>query len=113
MGGKSMSNFNDLWEELKKGAFDITKKESVNCAKELSKDVNDFLSEAKKDIETWSIQLAEGSLSMDEFNFLAEGRLKNLAEMKALTIAGIEAAQVDRIRTELVNLAIGTIIKAS
>ncbi|MBI4369154.1 MAG: hypothetical protein HY547_02875 [Elusimicrobia bacterium] len=105
-----MADFNDIFNELKKGVADIAKREAKEYVKQAQEDGQAFLDNLKIDLELWARQLAEGKMSKADFEFLVKGK-KNLAEMKALTQTGIAAARVDRVRTAFVNLAIGSVDK--
>ena len=98
-----------VFQEISKGAALIAKQTAQQYAAQVTVDVKAFIDGSKDYIVEWSQQLNEGKLSKEEFEFLAAGRLKDLAQMRALTQAGIAAATLDATRTKIVSLAIKTI----
>ncbi len=100
-----MVNFDLFFEELKTGARDIAFKEAKGFVEEATSDGKDFLNAIKEDLELWTKQLAEGALAPEEFEFLIRGK-KDLAQMKALTQAGLAAVRIDRVRSAMIDLLI-------
>lgn len=81
---------------------------------------NDYKNEAKADalklieemkvkLKKWTLQLANGELSKDDFEFLVLGQ-KELVEMKALKQAGVALIKADEFKNSLLNLVTKTII---
>jgi hypothetical protein len=100
-----MVDFDAFFKELKTGARAIALQEAKGFVKEATSDGKDFLNTIKEDLELWTKQLAEGNLSLEDFEFLVKGK-KDLAEMKALTQAGLAAIRIDQIRTAMIELVI-------
>lgn len=87
-----------------KGFAQTTLQGFVTQAKD---DTSDFLNQSKQDLNDWTVALAQNQMGKDEFTDLALG-LKDLAQMHALTEAGIAAAGVQRFRDALIQLVIDT-----
>jgi len=99
--------------------FEDFKDAIVDGAKQLAKDtVGDFLDSAeddakaflesiKDDLERWTKMLKNGEISKEEYKDLIEAK-EALAEIHALTQAGIAATKIERFRTGLVNLVTNT-----
>jgi hypothetical protein len=102
-----MSKFEDFGKAVGDGVANIAKGDLKDFLKEAKDDTNQFLATTKEDLKTWTKQLADGDLSKDEFEFLVRGK-DDLAEMHALTQAGIAAAQVQKFRDALIDLVIDT-----
>ena len=105
-----MSKFDDFGNEIRAGVVNIAKGDLKDFLKEAKDDTNQFLAATKEDLKTWTKQLADGDLSKDEFEFLLRGK-EDLAEMHALTQAGIAAAQIQKFRDALIDLVIDTAFK--
>ncbi len=100
-----MPDFDQFFRELNDGARDIAMREASGFVKEATDDSNDFLEAIKGDLEIWAKQVANGTLSVQDFEFLVRGK-KDFAQMKALTRAGLAAVRIDRIRTAMIDLLI-------
>jgi hypothetical protein len=105
-----MFNFNNFLKELRAGAVEIAKKESSEYLKEAKGDCQDFLNSVKADLKRWTKLLAEGKLTKEDYQFLVKGK-KDLAEMNALTEAGLASIRIDRIRIALIDLIINAAFK--
>lgn len=73
-------------------------------------DAQAFLSQTGADLEKWMGQVADGSLTPEEFEFLVKGK-KDLAEMQALKQAGLALVRIDQFRNSLLDLVVGTALK--
>ena len=99
--------------------FEDFKDAIVDGTKQLAKDtVGDFLDSAeddakaflesiKDDLERWTKMLKNGEISKEEYKDLIEAK-EALAEIHALTQAGIAATKIERFRTGLINLVTNT-----
>ena len=105
-----MSKFDDFWNAVRDGVVNIAKGDLKDFLKQAKDDGDQFLTSVKNDLETWTKQLADGDLSKDEFEFLVRGKA-DLAEMHALTQAGIAAIRVQKFRDAVIDLAIDTAFK--
>lgn len=106
-----MFNFETFFQELKDGAIDIAKNEASDYIREATDDGQEFLESIKDDLQTWMRQAAEGQLSKEDLAFLIRGK-RDLAQMKALTQAGLAAARIERMRTAAIDLVISAADKA-
>lgn len=61
-----------------------------------------FAEKTKKRLERWTVLVAEGKLTMEEFKYLLEAQ-KDLAEMEALKEKGLAKIEIDRLRNSLIN----------
>jgi len=103
--GAPRLNFDRFLRELKKRAKAVAKQEAAKFQKEANADANAFLDAIKSDLKAWTARVADGRLSMEDFEFLVNGK-KDLAKMKALTDAGLSAVRIDRIRMAMIELII-------
>lgn len=97
--------FDDFLQEVKDGLRDIALSQAKEFVKEVAADGQDFVDALGADLETWTEELTAGELSLDEFRFLVKGK-KDLAEMNALTQAGLAKIRIDRIRTASIDLIV-------
>jgi len=100
-----MFDFDAFLKELKIGIRDIAREEAKGFVRAARKDGKEFVDALKEDLELWTKQLADGELSVEDFEFLVRGK-KDLAKMAGLTQAGLAAVRIDRIRMAMIDLVI-------
>lgn len=100
-----MVDFDAFLKELKIGVRDIAREEAKGFVRATRRDGKEFLEAIEEDLELWTNQLAEGKLTVEDFEFLVRGK-KDLAKMKTLTQAGLAAVRIDRIRMAMIELII-------
>jgi len=75
-----------------------------------TKDANAFIKKSREDLQRWTKLLADGSLTLHDFEFLLAAK-KDLAEMTALKQAGLAQVQLDRFINGVVGVIINTATK--
>lgn len=105
-----MATFNDFWDTLKTAVEDFAETSFNNLKDQAIKDGQAFLDKTKDDIKQWTQELADGTLSEDDFRFLLLGK-KDLAELEALKEAGLAAAETDKFISGLINTVVSTAVK--
>jgi len=100
-----MSKLDDFISEVKTGIVDIAKTQAKDFVAEATSDGQAFLDALKADLQTWTKQMADGTLAPKDFAFLVRGK-KDLATMNALTQAGLAAIRIDQIRSAMIDLII-------
>jgi hypothetical protein len=98
-------DFNNIFNELKIKVTDLAKATVSNFAKQATADAKKFLEESKENLKRWTILLAEGKLTTEDFEWLVLSQ-KDLAEMKALKQAGLAAIRIEQFRNSLLNLVV-------
>lgn len=96
--------------------FDLIKKETSIIAvttfkqlkKEAESDAENLLENLKQNLQNWTIQLAAGELSKEDFEFLVMGQ-KDLIEMSVLKQKGIALIKLDELKINLIKQIIDTI----
>ncbi len=102
-----MSKFDDFIAALEDGVRRLAKDRLKGFETQALSDTRAFIAKSKKDLERWTALLAEGKLSEQDFCDLVQAK-KDLAELHALTDAGLALIKLDRFRTGLINLIIET-----
>ena len=105
-----MPDFKTFFSALKDGVKDLIGQTLKEHSKAAGKDASAFLEKARADLERWTLELAEGKLTNDDFAFLVKGK-KDLAEMEALKQAGLALVRIDQFRNSVFDLVIGTALK--
>jgi hypothetical protein len=105
-----MSDFDKFWEALKSGVVDLARQLGQQYWQAALQDGNNFLSAQQAQLQRWTVELATGKLSKEEFEDLVMGQ-KDLAEMVVLKQEGLAQVQIDRFVNGVVNLVINTAIK--
>ena len=106
-----MANFNDFWEDLKKGLSTLAESGVKDFKDQILTAGNKFLEQSKDDIKLWTEQLAEGQMNKDDFGSLIRGK-KDVAEMILLEEKGLAKAQVDKLTSGLLDVVVSTAVKS-
>ncbi len=101
----SQFDFDGFLQEIKTGITNIAKTQAASFIQEAESDGKAFIDAAKADLQNWTKQLADGKLTPSQFKFLVQGK-KDVAEMAALTQAGLAAVHIDQIRSAVIDLVI-------
>lgn len=102
-----MPNFDDFLKILGGKIKDFAESSWQEHLDAVVADGSDFINKAKEDMKKWGTQLAEGSLSPKDFEWLVKGK-SDLAEMEALKRAGLALVEVDKCRNGIIEIVIGT-----
>ena len=102
-----MADFDEFLDVLKKNIEELAEKSWKDYRQAAIDDGEEFLNQCKEDLRRWTKLLAEGQLTQDDFEWLIQSQ-KDLAEVKALTQAGLTLIRLDRFRNALIDLVIET-----
>ncbi|HLW08183.1 MAG TPA: hypothetical protein VKY45_11540 [Marinilabiliaceae bacterium] len=96
-------------DKLKEEVINIALSTVKNYKTEAKRDALNLLEEMKGNLKTWTLQLAEGKLSKEDFEYLVLGQ-KEVIEMNALKQAGLSLVKADEFKNKLLNLVIKTVV---
>jgi len=105
-----MSKFDDFLAEVKTGITQLAKLEAKDFVKQATGDGQQLVDALEPDLRLWTQQLESGQLSKSDFEFLVKGK-SSVAQMKALTQAGVTAIRIDQLRAALIKLIIAAATK--
>lgn len=105
-----MPDFQPLLTALKDGIAQLAVQTLQEHRQAAVEDAEAFLTKTQGDLERWARELAMGTLTAADFEFLLKAK-QDLAEMQALKQAGLALVRIDQFRNALVDLVIGTTIK--
>lgn len=109
-----MSFMDNIIEKLKDGVIDAVKVVGSEFIEQAKADGIDFVKAGAPSLLRYFQLYASAQISQEELKSLVFG-LKDLAEMKALTLAGMTAIQVDKTRNTIfqtvTSIATGAIAK--
>lgn len=98
-------DFNSIFAELKDQVALLAKTTLTNYTKQATTDGKKFLEQTKENLKRWTLLLAEGKLTTEDFEWLVISQ-KDLAEMKALKQAGLSLIRVEQFRNSVLNLIV-------
>lgn len=101
-------NFQEIIDKLKDEAIKLATATFKDYKNEAKADALELLEELKENLQTWTLQLAEGKLSKNDFEFLVLAQ-KELIEMNALKQAGTGIIKTDELKLSLLKLVTNTI----
>lgn len=105
-----MKDFNLFIESLETGLTDIARLTVKDCIDSAIEDGKSILVEMKSDLERWTVELTDGNLPEDEFQFLVESK-KDLLKLEALKQSGLTKIQIDSFRDAVVGLVLDSAFK--
>lgn len=100
-------DFQLLFDQLKKELSNIAVTSVQDHKKEAESDALNLLENLKQNLQTWTLQLAAGELSKDDFEFLVMGQ-KELVEMNILKQKGMALIKLDELKISLIKQIINT-----
>ena len=106
----AMSQFSDFTKAVESGAKTLARSTLKEFLTQAQSDVNDFLANERANLQKWTKQLANGELTRTEFKSLVRGE-RDLAQLLALTNAGVATAKLQRFRDGLIDLVISSAFK--
>jgi hypothetical protein len=102
-----MSKFDDFVEAVLGGAKDLAKEVFDGLEDNAKADAKAFLDKAESDLKRWTKLLAVKEITERDFSDLVQAK-KALAEIHALTQAGVALVRLERFRSGLIDLVIDT-----
>lgn len=104
-----MPDFDEFLKVLRGNMEDLARKSWKGYREAAVKDGESFLRKAKDDLKRWTMLLAEGKLTQEDFVWLVQGK-KDLAVLEALKQEGLSLVQLDRFRNALLDVVVNTAI---
>lgn len=98
-----------VMKALKENLLLLAKETYKDIKPELQKDINDFLSKSQEKIERWSLLLASGSITKDEFEWLLKSQ-QDLLVLKVVRRAGVSKIKINNIKKAILNTVFQTVI---
>jgi len=100
-----MSKFDDFLSGVSNGLAPLVTDFAAGLRKDAVDDMLAFLDAKKDDLLRWTDLLAKGQITQLEFTMLVNGA-KSLLKLRALRVAGVQLARVQRLRSAFVDLVI-------
>lgn len=104
-------DFQELFNGLKKDAITLAKASFKTFANEAEQDAQHLLENLKDKLSRWTVLLADGKLTAEDFELLV-GAQKELLEMKVLQRAGLAAIKIEQFKNSVINLITDTVFHA-
>ncbi len=100
---------NNILKEIKGNLLDLVGGKFEDLKAESKKDVQDFLDASKAKLERWTLFLADGSISAEEYKWLVESQ-KDLVVLKGLYAAGVSKIALGHLKNSILSNVINTAI---
>ena len=100
-----MSKFDDFVNAVLAGTKDLAKKTIEGFEVQAGADAKAFTDKLKNDLQRWAQLRVEKKITDQDFLDLVSAK-KALAEMHALTQAGLAAIKLEQFRTALIKLVV-------
>jgi hypothetical protein len=102
------SDFNELFEDLKKGVIDLAESTVKKYASKAKFDGTQMLEDMKEKLKRWTELLMEERLTTADFEWLVNSQ-KDLVQMEALKQAGLASIRIDQFKSSLLNMVVDRI----
>lgn len=103
-------NFKEIFSQLKKGVVSLAETSLKDFLKDAKNDGLALLNEMKADLERWTKLLANGDITLKEFQFLLDANVASV-KMEALKQAGLAAIKADEFKNGIVSMITGVVTK--
>lgn len=97
-----------LLKELKNEGAMLAKETFAQFKNEAENDALNLIESLEDDLKNWTLQLANGSLSKNDFEWLVMAK-KELIEMVGLKYAGLSLIKIDELKAKVLNLVISKV----
>ncbi|MEJ0046830.1 MAG: hypothetical protein WDN04_12490 [Rhodospirillales bacterium] len=104
-----MSQWDDFLSKVEAGIATVAKNAFAGYVNEAKSDAEAFLAAAKADLQTWTVQLAAGTIDRGDLTDYLKADA-TLAQMAALTAAGIAEADLQRFRDTLIDTVVSAAV---
>ncbi|MCO7184562.1 hypothetical protein NH341_03940 [Tenacibaculum sp. XPcli2-G] len=101
-------DFEKILQELKKSLISLFSDKFSEFSQESKKDIELFLNDSKDKLERWTSLLAQGKLTVEDFEWLVKSQ-KDLFQMKALQAVGISKISLGHFKNKVLNTIVSTI----
>src|ERR1700734_840119 len=104
-----MAQWDEFLAKVESGIATAATGALAGYANEIKNDTQAFLTAAKNDLQTWTTQLAAGTIDSEDLTAFLKADA-TLAQMAALTAAGIAEADLQRFRDTLINAVLSAAV---
>jgi hypothetical protein len=102
--------FSDILQTLRAQIEAFLTSEVADLLAQARTDSEAFLAASRADLERWTVELAVGQMTPDEFASLVRGQVA-ICKLAALEQAGLAAIRLDRIRSSILQIILDTVIR--
>ena len=107
----STINIDQLVQNLESGVESLAKTSLQNYENEAKTDGNNVINTIKIDLEEWTKEAADGSLTMEDVAYLIKEE-EAFDEMVSLKQAGLTEVRIDKFKNDLIDLIVNTVFGA-
>ncbi|MEZ4858745.1 MAG: hypothetical protein R2781_08030 [Flavobacteriaceae bacterium] len=98
-------DFENLFKELKTDILNLVKEKIGPEGKNTKEDIATFLEESKEKLKRWTLLLANGVITKEEYELLLMSQ-KDLVIMKTLHKAGISKIKLGHLKNSVIKLIV-------
>ncbi len=103
-------DFEDIFKQMKDNLFELIGDRVSDFTSEGKKDMKAFLEASKGKLKTWTQLLADGMLTLDDFNWLVKSQ-KDLLVMQALYQTGTSKIKLGHLKNAVIRTIVDTVKK--
>jgi hypothetical protein len=98
---------NNVLKEIKGNLLNLMGEKFDDLKSESKKDVQDFLDASKTKLERWTVFLASGAITAEEYKWLVESQ-KDLVVLQGLYAAGVSKIKLGHLKNSILNSVVNT-----
>lgn len=103
-------DFKEIFDKLKEDVIGLAQSTLKGHGKDAENDARDLLNSIKEKLQRWTLLLANGDLTTEDFEFLVNSQ-KDLVTLHALKEAGLAQTKIEQFKSDVFNTIIGTVIR--
>ncbi len=104
----SKISFDELFDTLTEQLANLATLSLKKYTAEAKSDALQFLGEMKNKLTRWTVLLAQGDITTEDFEWLVTSQ-KDLVKMNGLKQAGLAAIRVDQFKNSVMNMIVDTV----
>jgi hypothetical protein len=101
-------DFEKILKQLKESLMEVLGDQYAGFKKETKKDLEDFISGSRDKLERWTNLLADGEISLDEYEWLIKSQ-EDLLALKGLEKVGISRISLGHFKNKVVKTIVDII----
>ncbi len=101
-------DFEEILKELKASLLQLFGEKWEDLKGESKKDVEQFLKDSKEKLKRWTVLLANGDITLDDYEWLVKSQ-KDLLLMKALHRAGVSKISLGHFKNKIIRVIIDVV----
>lgn len=101
-------DFEEILKELKTSLLQLFGEKWEDLKGESKKDIEQFLKDSEEKLKRWTVLLANGDITLDDYEWLVKSQ-KDLLLMKALHKAGVSKISLGHFKNKIIQVIVNVV----